>query len=93
MFLIEDKNKYVSVGFYPAPDYQPLAEFGVIRRGGSKSLIFTDEQVDTLVGYLPAICDSICVLGDRVIIKCERGNFRLPMSKKHGSARLSARST
>ena len=27
-FIAEDKSKFVSVGFYPARGYQPLAEFG-----------------------------------------------------------------
>jgi len=31
--------KYVSVGFYPARDYELLVGFGTIRRGGSKSVI------------------------------------------------------
>jgi len=30
----------------------------------------------------------MCVGGDRVIIKCESGNFRLHTPKRHGSARL-----
>ena len=78
----------MSVGFYPARDYQPLVEFGAIWRGGSKSLILTDEQVTALADCLPAICDSMCVGGDRVNIKCESGNFRLHTPKRHGSARL-----
>jgi len=64
MFFINEYNtKYVSVGFYPALDYQPLVEFGAIRRGGSKSLILTDEQVATLADCLPALRDSMCVGG------------------------------
>jgi hypothetical protein len=31
----EDRTKYVSVGFYPARDYLPLVEFGVLRRAGA----------------------------------------------------------
>ena len=27
-FIAEDKSKFVSVGFFPARGYQPLAEFG-----------------------------------------------------------------
>ena len=42
-FIDGDKTKYVSDGFYPARDYQPLVEFGAIRRCGSKSIILTDE--------------------------------------------------
>jgi len=77
----------VSVGFYPARDYQPLVEFGAIRRDGSKSLILTNEQVATLADCPPAIRDSMCVGGDR-IIKCESGNFQLHTPKRHMSARL-----
>jgi len=76
-FINEDKTKYVSVGYYPARDYQPLMYFGAIRRGGSKCLILSDEQVTALADCLPAIRDSMCVGGDRVVIKCESGNFRL----------------
>jgi len=87
-FINEDKTKYVSVGYYSARDYQPLVEFGAIRRGGSKSLILADEQVAALADCLPSIRDSMCVGGDRVIIKCESGNFRLHTPRRHGSARL-----
>ena len=87
-FINEDKPKYMSVGFYPARDYQPLVEFGAIRRGGSKPLILIDEQVAELVDCLPAILDSMCIGGNRVNIKCESGNFRLHVPKRHGSARL-----
>jgi len=48
LFFNEDEFNYVSVGFYPARDYQPLVEFNVSQPGGSKPLILTDEQVDTL---------------------------------------------
>ena len=87
LFINEDKTKYVSVGFYPARDYQPLVEFGAIRRGGSKYLILSDEQVTTLADCLSAMRDSMCVGGNRVI-KCEIGKFRLQTPQKHGSDRL-----
>ena len=87
-FVNEDKTNYVSVGYYPARDYQPLMEFGAIRRGGSKCLILADEQVAALEDCLPSIRDSMCVGGDRVVIKCESGNFRLHTPKRHGCARL-----
>jgi len=53
LFINGENNKYGSVGFYPARDYQPLVEFGTIRRCGSKSIILTDEQVFTLAECLP----------------------------------------
>jgi len=82
-YINEEKNKYVSVGFYPARDYQSLVEFGAIRRGGSKSLILADEQVDTLPGCLPAIHDFMCGGRDRVIINCESGKFSLHPPRRH----------
>jgi len=39
-FISEERTKYVSVCFYPARDYLPVVEFGVVRRGdGPKTLI------------------------------------------------------
>jgi len=86
-FINDDKTNYVSVGYYPARDYQPLVEFGAIRRGGSKYLILADEQVAALADCLPSIRDTMCVGGDRVVIKFESGNFRLHTPRRHGSAR------
>jgi len=79
---------FVSVGFYPARDYKPLVEFGGIRRWGSKRLVLADEEVDTLVGCLPAKRDSICVGGESVTIKYEIGNYRIHTKRRRGSARL-----
>ena len=44
-FVAEDKSKYVSVGYYPARDYQPLAEFG-----GAKKLplLLNVQQLQTM---------------------------------------------
>jgi len=58
-FINSGRTKYVSVGFYPAQNYQPLAEFGAIRRGGSKSIILKDEHIDTLADSLPKMLVSI----------------------------------
>ena len=86
-FINENKTKYVSVAFYPARDYQPLVEFGAIR-GRVQSLILADEQVAALADCLPAIRDSMCVGGDRVVIKCESSNFRMHTPRRHGAASL-----
>ena len=87
-FINEEKTKYVSIGIYPTRDYQHLVEFGAIRSGGSKFLILADEQVAALAHCMHAIRDSMCVGGERVVIKCESGNFRMHTPKRHGSARL-----
>jgi len=72
----------MSVGYYPARDYQPLLEFGAIRRGGSKSLILA------MADCMSAIRDFMCVGGDRVVFMCESGNLRLHTPRRHGSAGL-----
>ena len=62
LFLFnEDRTKHVSVGFYPARDYLPLVEFGVVRRGcGNKTLILSDDQVDAMSEALPMLRDAMC---------------------------------
>jgi hypothetical protein len=76
----------VSVGLYPARDYQPLVEFGTIRRGsgsGSKSIILASEHVDKLAERLlegSDTCESSSVSGG--------GNFRLTRNRGSGAARL-----
>ena len=80
-FINSDRTKYVSVGFYPAPDYQPLVEFGAIRRGGSKSIVLKDEHIDTLADSLPKMLVSVCN-GEGTGASCVRGAFRLSPPKK-----------
>jgi len=78
-FINANKTNNVSVGFYPARDYDPLLEFGVIRSCGSKSIILTDKQVYTLAQCLPTITDSMCKEGEdgKTVIKCDSGIFLL----------------
>jgi len=78
----------VSVDFYPARDYQPLVEFGVMRRGGSISILLTDEHIDTLANCLPKMLVSFCNGAAVASVGCESGAFRLSPPKKYGSARL-----
>jgi hypothetical protein len=83
-FIDGDKTKYVSVGFYPARDYQHLVEFGTIRRGGggSKSIILANEHVNWLAERLPEgsdMCETGSVSGG--------GNSRLTRNRR-GVARL-----
>ena len=86
-FINSDMTEYVPVGFYPARDYQPLVEFGAIRRGGSKSIILKDEHIDTLADCLPKMLVSACN-GGGIGAVCVGGAFRLSPPKNFGSARL-----
>ena len=88
-FINEDRTKYVSVGFYPACEYLPLVEFGVVRKGGGpKTLILSDEQVDALAEALPTLrdmCNGETSVGGR---RCDSGAFRPNLSRSRSSARL-----
>ena len=86
-FINSDRTKYVSVSFYPAHDYQPLEEFGAIRRGGSKSIVLKNEHIDTLADCLPKMIVSVCN-GEGTGAECVSGAFRLSPPKNFGSARL-----
>jgi len=86
-FINSDRTKYVSVGFYPIRDYQPLVEFGAIRRGGSKYIVLKDEHIETLADFLPKMLVSICN-GAGTGAGCVSGAFRVSSPKNFGSARL-----
>jgi hypothetical protein len=87
-FINEDRTKYVSVGFYPARDYIPLVEFGVLRRaGGPKTLNLGDEQVDALAETLPTLRGDMCSGGARGC-RCESGAIRLDVTRSGRTARL-----
>ena len=48
--LFDPKIKYISVGFYPARNYQPMLEIGTLK---SAPIILTDQHVKTLSDHLP----------------------------------------
>jgi hypothetical protein len=81
-FIDGDKTKYVSVCFYPARDYQPLVEFGAVRRDGSKTIVLADEHVDRLAERLPK------VLCETSISSSNDGsdNIRLTPNRRSGGA-------
>ena len=55
----------MSVGFYPARDYLPLLEFGVVRRDGwPKTIIPSDDQFDAMAKGLPKLRDMMCSGGE-----------------------------
>ena len=89
-FINEDRTKYVSVGFYPARDYLPLVEFGVVRRGGGpKTLILSVEQVDAMAEALPMLRDAMCSGETSVgVRRCESGAFRLDLTSSRRTCLL-----
>jgi hypothetical protein len=55
-FLNPEKTKYISVGFYPGRNYQPLVEIGSPQ---STLIILTDQHVNTLSQHLTAQVDAL----------------------------------
>ena len=55
-FLDPEITKYISVGFYPARNYQPMVEIGSPK---STPIVLTDQHVKTLSEHLPAQIDAL----------------------------------
>jgi len=55
-FIAEDKSKFVSVGYFPARGYQPLAEFG----GAKKLPLLLDiQQLQILAENIATLCNAL----------------------------------
>ena len=56
-FLNDEKSRYVSVGFYPAHNYQPLVEFGGTR---IQPFVLPADYVTIVVERLPSLVEAMC---------------------------------
>jgi len=55
-FIAEDKSKFVSVGYFPARGYQPLAQFG----GAKKLPLLLDiQQLQILAENFASLCNAL----------------------------------
>ena len=71
LFINEDCSKYLSVGYYPARDYQPLVEVCVSTK---MPVRLTEEHVRTFAEHLPGIFEAMC--SDEQL-SCVDGEFKL----------------
>jgi len=55
-FIAEDKSKLMSVGYYPARGYQPLAEFGGVKK---LPLLLDAQQLQKLAENIAALCNAV----------------------------------
>ena len=55
-FLDPDKTRYISVGYYPSRNCQPLFEIGIPKQ---HPILLTDHHVSTLAEHLPAQVDAL----------------------------------
>ena len=81
-FIDEDKSKYVSVGYYPTRNYQPLVEIVGL---GKMPIILTDQHVANMAEHLALFCEAMC--GNEYYI-CKDGEFRMNTTGGYRVARL-----
>ena len=55
-FLDPDRTRYISVGYYPSRNYQPLVEIVTPKQ---HPILLTDHHVTTLAEHLTAQVDSL----------------------------------
>ena len=81
-FIAEDKSKFVSVGFFPARGYQPLAEFG-----GAKKLplLLNAPQLQTMADNIAALCNA---LATNEQFSTKDGDFRMNTTSSYRVARI-----
>jgi hypothetical protein len=56
-FIGSDITKYVSIGFYPTKNYQPMVELGARDKA---PLLLDDRHVRLMAEHLTAQCDALC---------------------------------
>ena len=81
-FVAEDKSKYMSVGYYPARGYLPLAEFG-----GAKKLhlLLNVQQLQTMADNISALCNA---LSSNEYYKKTDGDFKMNTTGSYRVARF-----
>jgi hypothetical protein len=77
-FIDTDKTRYVTVGFYPARNY----EFGGPKL---RHIVLVDKYVRTLAEHLPELCEKM--FHDEQY-RCENGDLRLSKTRGYRTARL-----
>jgi hypothetical protein len=81
-FIDTDKTRYVSVGFYPARNYDMLVEFGGPKL---RPIVLADRYVHTVAKHSPTLCEKMC--SDEQY-RCVSGDFRLCTTRGYRTARL-----
>jgi hypothetical protein len=81
--LNEDRNKYISVAFYPQQEHSVIKELGAFK---SAPLTLTEHQFARLAEHLPALIQAIC--GDEYYVSDVSGNFKVVTGGSYQTARL-----
>jgi len=81
-FIAEDMSKFVSVGYYPARGYQPLAEFG----GAKKLPLLLDaKQLQTMAKNIATLCNA---LSTNEHFSKKDGDFKMNTTGSYSIARV-----
>jgi hypothetical protein len=80
-FIGSDKTKYVSIGFYPTKNYQPMVELGARDKA---PLLLDDSHVRLMADHLTEQCDALCnneyyICRDGVFKMNTAGGYRVAM--------------
>jgi hypothetical protein len=73
----------ISVGFYPARDYQVFTEFGASKK---RPILLPEQHVRTFAEHLPRLCDAVC---REEQYSCVHGDFKLVTAGSYRTAKLS----
>jgi hypothetical protein len=82
-FLNEERNKYISVAFYPQQGYSILIELGAAK---SAPLRLTEHQFARLAERLPALIQAICA--DEYYVSDVGDNFKVVTRGSYQTTRL-----
>jgi len=85
VFLLNDeKSTYVSVGFYPAHNYQPLVEFGGTR---IQPLFLPADCVTIVVERLPSLVEVMC-RNEHFVWSSKDKDFKMHSTKVYRTSRI-----
>ena len=79
-FLNVEKSGYVSVGFYPAREYQQLVEFGETR---FLPLVLPTDCVNNVVERLPRLVEAMC-RNELFVWSSEDKDFKIHTTSRTG---------
>jgi len=82
LFIAEDKSKFMSVGYYPARGYQPLAEIGDAKK---LPLILDAQQLQTMAENIAALCNA---LSTNEHFSKKNGDFKMNTTDSYRIARV-----
>jgi len=83
-FPNDEKSRYVSVGFYPAHNYEPLVELGGTR---ILPLVLPADYVNIGAERLPSLVEAMC-RNEHFVWSSEVQEFRLNSTKVYRTTRF-----